>query len=912
VTLTWQGRPLVTVYPQNRSGLEIVNRILTRKNQDPQWYWPEEFQKGWPGLSLVTHNRNLVADLYSYQQTDLYLGLYWGQPFAEGAKWARSQGIPVVAMNLAVWEGEDDREFFRLLLAISQNQKVESVPLPQGSLGTRGESERLASAFEVLPESLQNQAIIAGKSIGQGILYDHYVFPSFQGLKVHEEYQRLRSLCEEGVMRRYGKWTQEIRHRLDYELQVIRDKGFAGYFLVVQDIIGSRRRTCGRGSSASSIVSYLLGITHVDPLKYNLFFERFLNYGRKDPPDIDVDFPWDERDQALRDVFKKYPDRAAMVADHVTFADKSCYREPAKAYGMQEEEIRDILKWRRRGEVERIPPFILKAAGRLQGMPRHLGTHPGGVVITPDSIYRTASLHRTGAGHPLLPWEKDAAEDMGLVKIDLLGNRSLGVLRDAIHLVNSQGLEPLQWESFQPYEDEDTRQLIEAGDTLGVFYVESPATRQLLKKMGNGSYEKLVIASSIIRPAANVYINEFVARLKGKPWKPIHPVLGETLEETQGIMVYQEDVSKVAIALAGFSPADADGLRKVLSKKSRRRQLESYREQFYAGGLQQGLTAKQLGRLWEMILSFDGYSFCKAHSASYALVSYKLAYIKKRYEKIFYLAVINNGGGFYQRQVYINALKRRGYQVFPPDVNRSDYRYSLCDEGIRAGLLQINGLGESFIGALLKARDGGLFTDIGDFVRRTAPSFGDMRLLIRSGALDSLAGPYSRPQLFWVFYHFRRDELVWIPPEAPSSIKDYDRNTRLRDEVKTLGLILSTEPIRLFLPRVKPLVEQLKLPPWISSKDLEAFIGCRVTLAGVSVTRKWVKTKHQEDMSFVSFEDQWGLFETVFFPQSWGRYGLLLDEFSAFLICGLLKEEWGSVSLYVEHLVPLSRMKDTA
>ena len=325
----------------------------------------------------------------------------------------------------------------------------------------------------------------------------------------------LLRLCEQGADRRYGGMSHDIRARLDYELAIIRDKGFASYFLVVRDIVQQCPRTCGRGSAASSIVSYLLGITHVDPLRYNLFFERFLNKGRKDPPDIDVDFPWDERERILKYVFAKYEGRAAMVANHVTFGPRSAIRDPAKALGLSEEATAELVRAFRHGRFDDIPSYIREAASRIRGFPRNLGTHCGGVVITPGPITDYTHVQTSPLGYPLLAWEKDATEEAGLVKIDLLGNRSLAVLRDALELVERNHGVRLEWESFDPLADTATADLIASGQTLGVFYVESPATRQLLTKMRKGDYENLVIASSIIRPAANHYIQTFVKRLHG-------------------------------------------------------------------------------------------------------------------------------------------------------------------------------------------------------------------------------------------------------------------------------------------------------------------------------------------------------------------------------------------------------------
>ncbi|WP_028972841.1 PHP domain-containing protein [Spirochaeta cellobiosiphila] len=909
VELSLNGQTLLTVYPKNRNGLALLNTILTRKNNDPSWYWPEAFIDGWEGLILVVANQSLGDYLVTVSTRDLYWGMYWGKPYYQDLKWAQSKSLPVVALNEVAWK-EEDYSFYRLIRSLATHSHIDRIATSH-VWGCMAGQNALYNSFGSIPDAISNQRRIASSSIGESFLYDGYIFPSFNNMERKEEYQHLKALCMEGLRKRYPDMMDVALKRLEYELTIIRDKGFSGYFLVVQDIVNVAPRTCGRGSAASSLVSYCLGITHVDPIRNHLFFDRFLNYGRIDPPDIDVDFPWDERDRIFEHIFKKYKGRSAMVADHVTYADHLCFREPAKAMGMEEEEISQILRWRHRGELEKIPPYIMEAAQRLYGMPRHLGTHPGGVVITPDSLYRTTSLHRTGSDYPLLPWDKDSAEDAGLIKIDILGNRSLSVLRDAITLINDHEEEHLEWEKFQPYQDTEARQLIEEGQTLGIFYVESPATRQLLRKMREGSYDQLVIASSIIRPAANNYINEYVARRKGKAWQPFHPSLKETLKDTMGLMVYQEDVSRVAMAAAGFSGAEADQLRKVLSKKNKRLKLKHYKESFYLGGYKQGLHKSDLDQLWKMILSFEGYSFCKAHSASYALISYRLAYIKARYERIFYLAVINNGGGYYNRQVYINALKRRGYQVLPPHINRSEVLYTLCEEGIIAGFSQIIGLTRDLIMKILEARSEAPFQDIGDFICRVQPSFGDMRLLIRSGTLDPISRAYTRPQLFWVYYHFKGNELNWDPPKAPSFIGDYDQSRKLRDEFDTLGVVLSTLPIQIYLPRVQKILSQDSYPSYIRSRDIDKYRDKQVTLAGAFVTRKWVRTKKKQDMSFVSFEDEDGIFETVFFPDSWSDYAYYFDDYSAFLISGEVKDELGALSVQVDHLIPISRMKVT-
>ena len=701
---------------------------------------------------------------------------------------------------------------------------------------------------------------------------------------------------------------RQVLHRLNYELKIIRYKGFASYFLVVHDIVKRIPRTCGRGSAAAGIVTFLLGITHVDPLRYNLFFERFLNMGRRDPPDIDVDFPWDERDKALKYVFETYPGSSAMVADHVTFARRSAIREPARVMGYEQEQLKRFSGLWRRGRLSELPEELRSVVPRLYGMPRYLGTHPGGVIITPGPITQYTHVQRSPLGWPVIAWEKDAAEDAGLVKIDLLGNRSLGVLRDSIDLINTRHHTRIEWESFSPLKNRAARELVSRGDTLGVFYVESPATRQLLQKMGRGDYEHLVIASSIIRPAANRYINEFVRRLRGGAYRRFPDPVGKVLEETYGIMVYQEDVSRVSIAAAGFKPAEADALRKVLSKKDRERRLPFFKERFFHGARQRGFGEAVVHELWDAVLSFEGYSFCKPHSASYALLSYRLAWVKRFFPLEFFASVINNGGGFYSRQVYVNAVRRMGFSLHGPDVNHSSDCYTIEPDGrgLRVGLGQLQELSRKAVRLISEDRLlNGQFTDVYDFCRRIQPDMASFRSLVRSGALDSIACGHTRPQMFWLYYHHSEEPGFFLPPKVPDFIGDYPAGMKLLDEYRSTALILSRHPLEIFRSRIER--RRNGEIPLVDTRSLDSYVGAVVRIAGFMVTEKEIRTRFKQEMSFVSFEDAFGIFETVVFPEVYQRLALLLEEGVAFILEGKVEKEWGALQIQVRNLTPLSR-----
>ncbi len=863
------------------------------------------------------------------------MGLRWGLPFAALCRTAAELGLPVMALNDAVFDKGEDPFAYRILRAVGSGRLADDLPdgerlHPHNRMAAPRE---MLSFFHSRPGALEAAERLV-REAEEPVFPVPPIFPPFGGMDSGTAFGRLAALCREGLIRRYGSLRPDVSARLRYELEIIRDKGFASYFLVVHDVVSRFPRTCGRGSAAASIVSYALGITHVDPLACDLYFERFLNRGRMDPPDIDVDFPWDEREKALDYLFSAYPGRSALVADHVSFGPRASIRETTRVMALDREEADRMCAMWRNGEREHLPAPVASAAGRLLGMPRYLGTHPGGVVISPGALTDHVHYRRSPLGRPVIAWEKDGTEDMGLIKIDFLGNRSLGVLRDAIALVNPilrrRGREPLSWESFSPIGDPEVEEMVRKGDTLGVFYVESPATRQLLQKMDRGDYRHLVAASSIIRPAANRQAEEYVRRLHGGEWDPFPGETGRVLEENLGILIYQEDVSRVAMAAAGFSPAEADRLRKILSKKEGQLQIGEFRERFFSGGEESPLSRQQLEALWEGFLSFDGYSFCKAHSASYALVSYRLAWIKRSFPLQFFTAVLNNGGGFYAPQVYLNALRRLGFTIIPPDINRSGTGYRAVDpeagegEGrgaVLLGLDMIRGVGEPVIDRILEYRAGrGPFGSFQSFLREIRPDAASLRGLIRSGALDSLSGTSTRPMLFWAAAGRIRQagcgkEL--FPEEPPAVVvNDYPEGVKLRDEHHFLGLFARVHPLVPYLGRVPKILRQCRKERHdgetivaADSSALAELEGRTVAVAGYLVAEKELMAAGKSGMAFVSFEDPEGLFEGVLFPRTYERYSHLLADGLAFLVLGRLEKNHKSVQILIDQLLPLFRQR---
>jgi error-prone DNA polymerase len=866
----------------------------------------------------------------------------WGA-HRHAVEWARGSGLPVVASPDAFFVDVGGHAQHRLLRAIARNTKISRLPpgecLPESAWLM--DEAALRRHLPDLERAVEAASKVAADCVMNDPPWGSVIFPSYRSagngaggaaLSGKEAFELLKRRAYEGSIRRYGAISRVVQERLDREMEIIRAKGFAEYFLVVADIVTRSPRTCGRGSAAASLVSYALGITHVDPVRYDLYFDRFLNMGRVDPPDIDVDFAWDERDEVIAHVLSAYgEDRAAMVCNHLCFRGRASVREVAKVYGLPEDEIGNVTKklsrYRDAGSIEEMTrthprfknvrlhrpwPGIFQWSARLEGHPRHLSVHCGGVVIVPDAIWDHVPVQPAAKGVNVIHWEKDQTEDAGLVKIDLLGNRSLAVIRDTLAAVEEHHGVAIPYERFNPLEDLRTKELIRRGDTVGVFYVESPAMRQLQEKTLTGEFERLVVHSSIIRPAANAYIREYVRRLRGGAYRSIHPLLDDLMPETFGIMVYQEDVAKVAIAMAGFDAASADGLRKILSRKHKERQLADYRQRFYRGGASRGFDREVVDAVWEMILSFGGYSFCKPHSASYALVSFKSAYLRAHYPAEFMAAVISNQGGYYSTFAYISECRRMGLEILPPDVNASAIPYTGCDGAVRVGLMQVQKMKETSREAVVAGRRNGPHRSLEEFLARTEIDPADVRRLILAGALDSISGGRTRPEMMWrwaLWNGERRpagrasgvstlfmDAVAEAAPAVPAGLGDYDPRKMLSDEVATLGFLISRHPLTLYREAIG------RIRNVVPARDLRAHTGRRITTVGWLVTGKVVDTREGEPMEFVSFEDTTALYEATFFPGAYRRFCHMLSHTRPYVLRGKVEEDFGSISMTVSDL----------
>jgi error-prone DNA polymerase len=913
-----------TLLARNRDGYENLCRIISRCRLETDFCLSKALIEGREHLIVLSDQVALLSALGRQNGTsNMYVEL--NDPKTEPLlrAFSRTSGIPLVATNDVYFVDPSDHPLHRLLRAIDLNTSLSRIP-PEELVSEDHwlkPEEAMARRYPHLMEALENTQRIAEECSAPDI--GKLVFPSFDLPGGSDGFEYLKEECFRGAERRYGELSDSVLKRLEHELKIIKDKGFATYFLIVRDIVRQSARTCGRGSAAASLVSYCLGITHVEPITHNLFFERFLNEGRTDPPDIDIDFPWDERDGVFDYVFRKYgATRAAMISNHVGFRTRAAVREVAKVYGLPEQEIKAVTQrmgyyWSMSHLEEIVKshpvykdmglkepwPEIIHLAAQLNGFPRHMSVHCGGIVIVPDRIDRYVPVEPAPKGVPIIQWEKDQAEDAGLIKIDLLGNRSLAVIRDALAAIRENYAVEIDYDLWDPTTDAQTQDLIGKGDTIGVFYVESPAMRQLQQKCRTGDFDHLVIHSSIIRPAANKYIREYVRRLRGGAYQSLHPLLDEVLNETYGIMVYQEDVSRIAMAMAGFNASDADLLRKILSKKRAGRKLEDYKEMFYAGAAARGVSQKVIDEVWDMILSFSGYSFCKPHSASYALVSYKSCYLRAHYPAEFIAAVLTNQGGYYSPFAYVSEARRMGLRVLLPDVNESRKAYWGKNKTIRVGLMQLKGLKETALHKILDERGKKPFVSFDDFLCRLNMDVADMKIVIKAGAVDSISGGATRPEMIWkaLAWHEARASrrpvvkslFQDMPVVVPPSVPQYSARTVLEHELETLDFLISRHPLTLY-------TQPLSKLRYVKGADLHRHVGKRVTTVGWWVTGKLISTKDDEPMEFISFEDTSAIYETVFFPEAYARFCHILNRSRPYVLTGVVEQEYGVVTLTVD------------
>ncbi len=690
------------------------------------------------------------------------------------------------------------------------------------------------------------------------------------------DFKLLTQLAYEGLETRYGKDHPEAKARVDKELAVIDQLKFSGYFLITWDVIQYSNQMgfmhVGRGSGANSIVSYCLGITDICPLELDLYFERFLNLNRKTPPDFDIDWSWQTRDTILEYIFTKYgKEHVAFCGTNVEFKYRSIFREVGKAFGLPKEEL-DVLATKPMNEHDDNSVFKLvhKYGKLLEKFPNQRSMHSCGILISEEPITNFTALEMPPKGFPIVQFDMHTAEDIGFEKFDILSQRGLGTIKDTVELIKEKrGITVNIKDTTISKNEEKCNEYLSIGKTIGCFYIESPAMRGLLRRLKCEDYKTLVAASSIIRPgvAQSGMMKEYIFRHNNPTkFEYFHDVFKEELGETYGIMVYQEDVIKIALHFGGLSAADGDVLRRAMSGKGRSLSaLQKVKDHFFESCKELGHPEQLSKEVYRQIESFAGYSFCKAHSASYAVESYQSLYLKVYYPIEFMVCAINNGGGFYRTEVYVHEAKMSGATIKNPCVNLSEYQTTVYGTDVYLGIMHIEKV-EGKIALMIpeERRNNGEYTSLENFVKRIPIGIETLQILIFIGAFR-FTGKQKHELLIQARFLFGNDQSAFRHPtllDEPQ--KEYQLPTIIRnpfedafDEIEILGFSVSYSPFDLL---------QTKYRGSVMAKDLVKHHKKQIKMLAYLISRKHVPTKRGA-MFFGTWIDAEGeYFDTAHFP----------------------------------------------
>lgn len=872
---------------QNNAGFEAINRFLSAINRD---------EKDVPKRAPVFDN---VFIIYPYGKTDPeqlrpfeFIGVRKSQLVQYAASNLRESFPdkfvilhPVTFLPPTRNGGKivsKDFNTHRLLRAIANNTLLSKLHPEEQAHADEFmiPANELLISFDSFPELISNtQKIIDACSITctQGEDKNKKYFTS----STEEDIALLRAETLKGYDRVYKDGGKVWRERIEKELAIIARKEFTAYYLIAYDLIRFTKSQgyafVGRGSGANSTVAYCLGITNVDPIELDLYFERFLNEERTSPPDFDLDFSWDNRDAIYDYLFKKYGyDHVCLLGTHVTYQWRSILRDLAKVFGLPKDEIDELVdNPKANRERDHITSLVFRYAQYIvdKELPSNMSIHAGGVLITEKPIYAYTATAMPQKGYPVSHFEMHNAEDFGIYKFDILSQRGLGHIKEAVkHIERTRGIS-VDVDRFEEFKkDEAIKELLKNGKTMGCFYVESPAMRMLLAKLQCQDYLTLVAASSIIRPGVassgmmKTYIERFHTVRAGGTYDVIHPRMNELMKETYGVMVYQEDVIKVAHHFAGLTLTEADVLRRGMSGKYRsREEFDRVKERFFEECDKKGYAKQVSERVWFEIESFSGYSFAKGHSASYAVESYQSLFLKAHYPLEFMVGVINNFGGFYKTEFYFHEARMLGAKIEAPCINRSNYLTTIHDDHIFIGFIHLKGLDAKVAEAIHKEREQyGRYLSLENFLARIPSGLEQTRMLIRIGAFRFTGK--SKQELLWeAMLHYsnrksRRADVKLFDTEA----KEYPLPALSRngiedafDEIELLGFPLC-DPFRLLKDDTHD---------DISAKELIANVGMHVHITGYVVTTKDARTRSGQTMHFGTFLDKHGdVFDTVHFP----------------------------------------------
>ncbi len=822
------------------------------------------------------------------------------------------------------------RDCFRAIaqnMSLGEARRGGHVPLNH-SFGLCG-PEEIQQRFAASPSAIATSVEIA-KRCRVSLDFSQQRFPAYRLEKGGNEFSELYERCHVQLPHRYPDLNPKVLSRLSDELRVIEEAHLGGFFLHVAHIMAEARcrkiRGQGRGSAGNSIVTYLLGITPIDPIAHGLLFERFLSADRYSTPDIDIDFDTNRRDELIAFIYEYFGhDHVAMVANHITYKAKSAIRDLGKALGIPPAELTRFSKGLDTHSptqaaaqlMERLPDdapaehplrLLCDLLPQIDGAPRHLGIHNGGMLITAQPITTVVPVEMaTMPGRFVVQWDKNGVEDCGLIKLDILGLRALNVITDALAEIESSGKKVPDFEDL-PLDDSQIYQMIHRADTIGASQVESRAQMGFGPRLKPVKFTELMMQVAIVRPGPIQAgsVNPLLRRRGGKePVAYSHECLEDVLHDTYGVLLYQEQAIKVAMVAAGFTAGEADVLRRALSREDEGTIYGRLQRRFVAGAAAKGIEEEQAKEIYLQLAGFSGYGFCKSHAGSLALVAYQNLWLKKYHPGAFYAAIMNNQPmGFYSNEVIINDAKRHGVEILPPDIGVSEFRHTLHQpakgkDQIRTGLRSIKGVGTQAWERIEAARTRHEFTGLKDLATRTKLSHDILENLIVGGALD-LWG--ERRQLLWQLKQLdlRDDTLGVATLEKEIPLPTLAALEKVVWEYELVGFSATTQIMSLYR-------EQLRTCKILSSWEAKAKLpGKKVLVAGMSIVVQRPGTAN--GMTFQTIEDEFGTVDLVIKPNLYPKLRDVIRGERLIVAQGIVQREAGAVNVVVGWMWGLGRV----
>ena len=801
----------------------------------------------------------------------------------------------MVILQPASFRNKKDFNAHRLLRAIDLNILLSKLPVSEQARETDvlWSRDALHQTYGGFPDLIENTKSILD-ACNVAFSFAPKVEPQNQKYYTDSEENDLallERLCDEGLFYRYPNINEEVYARIQKEMDTIKKMGFVSYFLMNWDIVKYARSKgyfyVGRGSGANSVIAYLLRITDVDPIELDLYFERFINLYRTNPPDFDIDFSWRDREDMTRYIFERF-NNVALVATYNTFKDRAVIRELGKVFGLPKEEIDklskgDMHEW----ELTHLSSLVIKYSKYIHGFPSHLSVHASGIIISEKPISAFSATFLPPKGYPTIQFDMHIAEDVGLYKFDILSQRGLSKIKDALDIIKDKDphVEIDIHNMTMLKKDPKVREILIEAKPIGCFYVESPAMRMLLTKLRVDDYLGLVAASSVIRPGVSKsgMMQAYIQRFRNpEKRKEAHPVLLKLMPETYGVMVYQEDVIKVAHHFAGLDLGEADKMRRGMSGKYRsREEFQAVKRKFFENCRAKGYDDQLTRDVWMQTESFAGYAFAKGHSASYAVESYQCLYLKAYYPLEFMVATINNYGGFYRTELYVHEARLFGATIHPPCINTSNLYTKLMGTDIYIGFHLLHSFDARTATMIMRDREiNGSYKSLDDILDRIPISMEQIVILIRINALR-FTGKDKRTLLWEVHVKWNKEsqkdilmaDLFRVKPkefEIPALKNTWQEDAF--DQMELLGFSIYS-PFSLLLEKEKENVRASQDAPYLLAKDLPKYNGKEVWIMGHYIHAKRTTTSGGEQMFFGTFLDEEGdWLDTVHFPEVAQRY----------------------------------------